>query len=152
MSTAWPDERTTEWYPNPKDVWCIRLHWPVQHLPPSMGYLPTAKPLEEDPSRQYYLDVNLDFLPDELALVAAEPSPDGSYAHTTIPYTELAQIIEQADESVPLPPALHVFRDYPPATPSGATPTRRYPGFLRVVERTVYTSPDPRPPDDPLPF
>jgi hypothetical protein len=132
MSPDWPDEHTQEWYPDPKDVWCIRLHWPVQHLPSTMGYLPTAEPLAEDPSRQYYLDVNLDFLPDELAIAAADPSPDGSYAHATVPYLELARIIQQADESAPLPPALRIFRDEPlVATQSTVTPTsrRRYPGY-----------------------
>jgi hypothetical protein len=155
MSTEWPDVGTQEWYPSPKDVWCIRLHWPVQHLPPAMGYLPTAKPLSEDPSGQLYLEVNLDFLADELALFAADPSPDGRYANATLSYPELAHSIEQADESAPLPPALRVFRDAPPAPiheAAATTSVRRYPGFLRIVEHIVYASPDPAPGTDNLPF
>jgi hypothetical protein len=151
MSPEWPDERTQEWYPSPKDVWCIRLHWPVQHLPPAMGYLPTAKQLGEDPSREYYLEVDLDFLPDELAVVAADPSPDGSHAHATLDYSELARITESADNSSPLPPALRIFRDYPPNAEPGPPPTRRYAGHLRVIELPLHTSPDPAP-DDTLPF
>jgi hypothetical protein len=152
MSPDWPDERTQEWYPSPKDAWCIRLHWPVQHLPSAMGYLPTAKPLEEDPSRQYYLEVDLDFLPEELALAAADPSPDGSHAHATLTYSELARITQEADDSKPLPPALRIFRDYQPNAALGTPPTRRYAGYLRVIEQPIYASPDSEPNNDALPF